>query len=247
MVDASPLPPATPPGDIDELLSRARWLAGRTLGELATRADVTLPTDLTRSKGLVGNLLELWLGAGAGNQSVPDFTHLGIELKTLPIDRDGKPLQSTYVTTVPLRNLETLAWKSSTVLSKLRHVMWLPVQAERAIPLAVRVVGQAFLWQPSAEEEQLLCADWEYHIARIRAGDVNEICGGDGAVLQVRPKAPRAGTVTFAEQPDQGTMLTRPCGFYLRSGFTRYLIQRHFYGSLRAAPALRPYDGSRVP
>jgi len=236
MAVTPPQLPSTPPEDIGELKTRAQLLAGRCLGQLAALAGLPLPADLSRSKGLVGNLLERWLGARAGNRPLPDFTHLGIELKTLPVDSDGKPLQSTYVTKVPLCDLEALEWRTSSVFAKLRHVMWVPIQAEPAVPLAERVVGQAFFWRPSAVEEQLLCADWEYHLARIRAGDVNAIKGSDGAVLQVRPKARSAETITWAELPHQRTMPTRPCGFYLRPSFTEYLVQRYFFDAGRPSP-----------
>jgi len=224
-----PLPPRTPPEDIDVLKQRAQLLAGRSVGELAALAELPVPADLRRSKGFVGQLLERWLGAGAGNRPLPDFTHLGIELKTLPVDGGGKPLQSTYVTKVPLSKLDALEWRTSSVFTKLRHVMWVPVEAERDIPLVDRVVGQAFFWQPNAEEEQLLRADWEYHLARIRAGDVNLIRGGDGAVLQMRPKAPSGRTFARAELPDHGDIIAKPRGFYLRPVFTHYLIQRYFH------------------
>ena len=223
-------PPGTPPKDIDDLLRRARQLAGHTIGELSAWVELPLPARLGQAKGFVGTLLERCLGAQAGNRSLPDFTQLGIELKTLPLDEDETAQQSTYVTTVPLHELDKLEWRSSVVYHKLRHVLWLPVQADRRIPLADRVVGQAFLWQPSDEEEQLLRADWEYHMARICAGHVNAISGSDGAVLQVRPKARNARQTTLVELPEQGTLLTRPCGFYLRPAFTRYLIQRYFFG-----------------
>lgn len=223
--------PTTPPEDLAALQRRARALAGCTLGELAAWAGLPAPTHLGRQKGYVGQLLERCLGAGASNRAEPDFAHLGVELKTLPVDSRGDPMQSTYVTKVPLCDLGALEWRRSPVYAKLRRVLWVPVQAERWIPLARRAVGQAFLWEPSAEEEQLLQADWEYHLGRVRAGEVNAIQGGDGAVLQVRPKARDGRTTTVATLPDSGRQLTRPCGFYLRPAFTRYLIERYFYGA----------------
>lgn len=222
-------PPSAPPVDVDDLRRRARRLAGRTLGELAAGADLPLPADLVRSKGFVGQLLEVWLGAQAGSRPQPDFAHLGIELKSLPIDRVGRPRQSTYVATVPLRDLDTVVWRTSSVCAKLRHVLWVPIEAERRVPLASRIVGQAFLWQPTVEEEQLLRADWELHVERIRAGELSAICGRDGAVLQVRPKARDSEVVAVAELPYRRSMLTGPRGFYLRPAFTRYLIQRYFH------------------
>lgn len=222
--------PSTAPRDVEELTQRARALAGRNLGDLAHWAACPLPQDLSRSKGVIGQLIELCLGAQAGNRALPDFTELGIELKTIPIGDDDKALQSTYVSMVPLCDLEQQRWHRSTVYRKLGQVLWVPIQAAAKIPLAQRVVGQAFLWQANAEEEALLRADWEYHLARIRAGAVDAISGRDGAVLQVRPKGRDSRSMTWADRPKQGLMITQPRGFYLRPTFTNYLIKKYFFG-----------------
>ncbi len=55
-----------------------------------------MPAEPQRRKGWAGQLLNLALGADAGQQSLPDFTKLGIELKTLSFIGHGKPLESTF-------------------------------------------------------------------------------------------------------------------------------------------------------
>lgn len=47
-------------------------------------------------------LLELYLGAMAGSKPEQDFPELGIELKTIPVDAAGKPLETTFVCVAPL-------------------------------------------------------------------------------------------------------------------------------------------------
>ena len=47
-------------------------------------------------------LLETALGATAGSKAEQDFSHLGIELKTLPINAEGFPLETTFVSLAPL-------------------------------------------------------------------------------------------------------------------------------------------------
>ncbi|MFH1811744.1 MAG: DNA mismatch repair endonuclease MutH [Pseudomonadota bacterium] len=232
MADFPLHPASTPPEDIEVLGHRVRCLAGRRIGELAARAGLAVPVDSVHGKGFVGQLIELWLGAGASSLARPDFTQLGVELKTLPVNHEGKPLQSTYVSRVPLHNLHALEWNTSTVFTKLRHVLWVPVQSDRELALVERVVGQAFFWQPRAEEDALLRADWEFHLARILAGDVERIRGSDGAVLQVRPKASSSRASTWSRPADGDALLTGPRGFYLRPAFTRYLIERYFHGRM---------------
>ena len=91
-----------PPRDEAELLARAEQLAGRTLGQLAGDLGAEVPPDLRHAKGWVGQLIERALGATAGSRAEPDFQHLGVELKTLPVDRRGRPLETTFVCTIAL-------------------------------------------------------------------------------------------------------------------------------------------------
>ena len=74
-----------------ELLANANWLAGFRLGEIAEILQIPVPKDLKRDKGWVGQLIETALGANAGSKAEQDFVHLGIELKTIPINVQGEP------------------------------------------------------------------------------------------------------------------------------------------------------------
>src|SRR5688572_27165375 len=144
-----------------ELLQRASMMAGRRLADIAKECGQTVPENLRREKGWVGQLLEQQLGASAGNLAEPDFPHLGVELKTLPVDTQGKPRESTYVCTAPLQTLIEQTWFNSTVRKKLARVLWVPVEAEPEIPLADRRVGNALLWSPDSAQEMVLQSDWE--------------------------------------------------------------------------------------
>jgi DNA mismatch repair protein MutH len=93
------------PSSEAELLSRARALAGRTLGSLARELGSEPPPDLRRAKGFAGQLLERALGASAGLRGEPDFRGLGVELKSLPVSRAGKPCESTFVCTIALAGI----------------------------------------------------------------------------------------------------------------------------------------------
>lgn len=221
-----PPPPTGPPSSADELVERAHALAGRTLGELADAVDEEVPTDLRRHKGWTGQLLERWLGTTAGNRQVPDFVELGIELKTLPVDRTGAPIETTYVSMVPLTDVEDLSWESSPVHSKLSTVLWVPIHAERSVEIAWRMVGRSVLWRPSEADERQLRADWLSHMLAIQHGAVEEIRGEDGAFLQIRPKAANSAVRTEGVDADGGTILTLPRGFYLRREFTRRILER---------------------
>ncbi|ERK12197.1 DNA mismatch repair endonuclease MutH [Serratia fonticola] len=224
MACLSPLPPENE----QQLLARAQALAGFNLGELATRAQISIPKDLKRDKGWVGMLLELYLGAMAGSKPEQDFPELGIELKTIPVDAAGNPLETTFVCVAPLTGNSGVTWESSHVRHKLARVLWIPVEGERQIPLAQRRVGSPLLWQPNQEETEMLRRDWEELMDLIVLGQVERITARHGEVLQLRPKAANNKALTEATGEQGQPILTLPRGFYLKKNFTRALLARHF-------------------
>ncbi|MCW5589422.1 MAG: DNA mismatch repair endonuclease MutH [Legionellales bacterium] len=216
------------PHNEQSLLAHAERLAGKNLAQLAALLDVTLPRDLTREKGIVGQLIEKCLGAKAHSQPIPDFPELGIELKTLPIDRHGRVLESTYVCVVQLTELSQITWETSYVRAKLARVLWVPILAERCIPLAERIVGMPLLWSPNRAEEQLLKTDWQELTDLISLGELTRIHGKLGQVLQIRPKAANAKALCRAIGEEGQPILTLPRGFYLRAEFTTQLLAQHY-------------------
>jgi DNA mismatch repair protein MutH len=221
-------PPHTSPDSPDDLLNRAKSIAGLTLGDLAQMANIVVPENFKKHKGWSGQLLELWLGASAGSKPTQDFPELGVELKTLPVSLDGKPLETTYVCFAPLTTMHGWQWKTSNVRNKLQKVMWIPIQGERNIPPAHRVVGTGFFWTPSPQQEQQLQRDWEELMELIMLGGIESVTAEHGEVLQLRPKAADGSVVTEAFGSDGGIVKTRPRGFYLRKSFTHQILQDQF-------------------
>ncbi|MDA9556808.1 DNA mismatch repair endonuclease MutH [Vibrio sp.] len=216
------------PNSIDELLERARSIAGSSLDDLAIEANISTPNDLKRDKGWIGQLLEWHLGAPAGSQPTQDFEHLGVELKTLPISYTGSPLETTFVCVAPLIGVQGLTWETSHVRQKLSCVLWVPVQGEREIPLGERRIGFPFLWSPSPEEEEQLRQDWEELMEMIVLGNVNSITARVGEVMQIRPKAANGKVKTDAYGETGKLIKAQPKGFYLRKNFTQHILNHVF-------------------
>jgi DNA mismatch repair protein MutH len=218
----------SPPQTLDELLFRARTIAGQRLSDLAQQQGHTLPADLRQAKGWTGQLLELVLGADAASLAEPDFRALGVELKTLPVLANGQPKESTYVCTVPLQSEGGSSWQQSWVRRKLQCVLWLPVEADPAIPLPQRRVGSALLWQPSARQQTILQQDWEEHMDLILLGRIDEISAHQGTYLQVRPKAADHTALRTTTDSEGNSVKTLPRGFYLRTQFTAEILAEHY-------------------
>ena len=215
------------PKNETELLTRAQNLAGMSLGEIAAMINVEVPKDLKREKGWIGLLLEQVLGASAGSRPEPDFPHLGIELKSLPINAQGRPLETTFVCVAPLTGLVGAQWQTSHIRNKLARVLWIPVISERSIAVADRMVGTAFILSPSQEEEHLLALDWQELTDMIVLGNVENIHGKHGQVLQLRPKAANSHAKTQAFNRHGQPFMTLPRGFYLKVAFTQALLNKH--------------------
>jgi len=207
-----------------ELLARAHALAGLRLGEIAAGVGFPAPGAARRTKGWAGALIEFVLGADAGNLPEPDFTRIGVELKTVPVDIRGAPRESTYVCRAPSNVLPAMQWHNSLVRHKLARVLWLPIEASTEPEIRRRRVGWAFLWQPSPPEEALLRADWEELIAMLATGGRDEITARLGQALQLRPKAPDADARAAATDEYGVPCPMPPRGFYLRATFTRGLL-----------------------
>ncbi len=217
---------ATPPRSEAELIARSREIAGATLGELAARLGRDVPRETRRGKGFAGQLVEAALGASAGSLPEPDFQLIGVELKTVPVGRDGRPVESTYVCTLALEHEHAPHWDRSPVRRKLARVMWLPVEADPERPLAERRVGSAALWSPDPDQERALRADWEEVMDLVVTGRVAEITAHHGTCLQVRPKAADSRARRWGVDEHGDRVRTLPRGFYLRPAFTAAVLAR---------------------
>lgn len=217
----------SPPETSHILLERAYDLAGMTLGELANRLNEKAPPDLLRAKGWVGQLLEKALGASAGNLDLPDFPQLGIELKTLPINAQGMPQESTYLCRVTLP-LQESTFYLSRVWRKCAQILWIPIQASPQLSLLDRMIGTAILWSPNPHLEATLKRDWEELTDMMRLGQFDKLSAHHGTYLQLRPKAANAKQLVTVTNDQGKSIAIVPKGFYLRSCLTQMILREYY-------------------
>lgn len=210
-----------PPRTLDELLERARALAGASVDSLAWALREEGVGAGTHSKGKVGELIERVLGARGGSAATWDYPELEVELKTVPVNERGRPLESTFVCTVSLLEADRAEWETSWVRAKLARVLWVPIvrTGDR------RHVGAARLWSPSAEEDRVLKDDFDEIMGAIGIGAVEGVSARVGRWLQLRPKAAHGAVRTPAPGRDGDDVRTVPRGFYLRAVFTATLLR----------------------
>lgn len=206
------------------LLDRTASLAGKTIARVAAELGLSVPADQRHNKGWTGQLAELYLGATASTLAEPDFQFIGVELKTIPVNRHGRPAESTYVCTVELAQTAGLNWQDSVVRQKLARVLWLPVESEKSIPYPERRFGNARLWSPCPAQEAVLKNDWEEIMELVGTGCLDKVSSRQGQYLQIRPKAANAQMLGRYWSEEGVPNHTLPRGFYLRSSFTGTLL-----------------------
>ena len=213
-----------PPTSEAELIQKATAMAGKSLQQVANQLRYSVPEKLTGNKGWTGEIIEHYLGANAGSSPEPDFTNIGVELKTLPIAKNGKPKESTFVCTVSLLPEDNARWENSLVKRKLSRVLWVPVEGATTIPLPQRRIGNAILWSPSPAQEKILREDWEELMNMVLTGQLEQITARYGKCLQIRPKAQNARSLRKGINAEGDIVQTLPRGFYLRTSFTATII-----------------------
>lgn len=213
------------PRNEQELLARCEAIEGLSFAQLAEQLNLIIPELATRRKGWAGLAIERALGSTAGTKQLPDFDHLGIELKTLPLNNQGNPAESTFVTSIPLLTIHCQQWQTSQCFNKLKRVLWIPVEGEPSIPFAQRRIGRAILWSPNEQEQVVLAEDWQELTTMIATGRLEEIDASLGQYLQVRPKAANSRSLCYGFDSEGNKVLTLPRGFYLRSLFTKRLLR----------------------
>ncbi|CAL4041986.1 DNA mismatch repair endonuclease MutH [Buchnera aphidicola] len=206
------------------LIRFANELSGFSLGELSNMMLKIVPNTLKKDKGFIGRLLEDILGARSGNKAQQDFSDIGIELKTIPIDKNGIPLESTFICTVPLIKNIGLIWRKSYFYKKISRILWIPIKGNKTVPVSDRLIGKPFLWTPNDVQENLIRRDWEEFMDLIVLGGIEDITGQYGEVLQVLKKSKNHSYLTRAIGKNGGIISTVPRFFYLRKKFTFSII-----------------------
>jgi len=215
-----------PPQSITELLERAHKIQGLSLQQLAEEKGESTPKTLLRHKGWIGQLLEWHLGANAGSASEPDFINLGIELKTLPVNKNLLPKESTFICSAP-HGLNALHqnWETCTVRRKMQRMLWVPVEACPFIPIAERKVLLPILWTMNGPNEAILKQDWEELTEMLHLGQHESLSAALGTYLQIRPKAAHSRILTAMINEKGDISATVPKGFYLRCQFTKKILE----------------------
>ncbi len=210
-----------------ELINRAKDLAGVSIGELAGLSKHQVPIKLTKDKGFIGQLLEIHLGAHNDNLPQADFAPFAIELKTIPVDNQGRPLESTYICVANQKEISS-SWENSLVKQKTSRILWVPIEANKEISIEHRRIGTPILWEPDLAISRALKQDWEELLENLALGNCQNLSAKSGQYLQLRPKAASSKQLIQIINHDGYKVSIVPKGFYLRSSLTKKILEKNY-------------------
>ena len=214
------------PQTMAELEQRLHLIMGRSIGELTQLSKLNVAAYAT-AKGFAGQLVELFLGAHAHNQSGPDFTKLGIELKTVPVGFDLMPQEHTFICAADLAPRHMIPFAQSALFHKMQHMLFVMLLAPRNAGLSMgerRILGY-FFFDLTGEHRQQVETDYNEMQELLLSHQFDQLTSSLGNVLQLRPRGLPGKDVVAVHDEEGQLIYTKTRGYYLRSSFTRTLLQ----------------------
>lgn len=204
-----------PNASAEEVLERALRLSGCRVGNLQQKHPLQeKQVNLLTNKGGLGQVIEQTIYPSNLNLPGPDIPSLGLEIKSLPVSAQGRPLSSLFVCVAP--RCEPPDFEASLPASKLRHVLFVPYHQAPGVLLKDAQIGSAFLWRPTNLLWQALRSDWEELSLALRLGEQRELSAHYGTLLQIRPKARNNQDCRAFLSSDGYNVEAKRCGYYLR-------------------------------
>lgn len=216
------------PQNLLELKERLVKIKGAKISDLVELLEIEKPKNSVHAKGFVGQIIEYILGAHAKNQALPDFTNLDLELKTMPVDENLNPLESTFLCHANLKNVETNFYKS-TLYKKIRFILFVFIKTSKNTNVLDREIVGFYFYKASDEDLKIFKADFDELNDLIVQGFANNINARIGTYIQMRPKCATGNDLTEYYDENCEIKYTRPRGFYLRRSFNKLLCQKVFF------------------
>jgi DNA mismatch repair endonuclease MutH len=204
------------------LLEKAHELKGKLISDLIKGNHLQ---DI--GKGAIGNIIERdGFGVANNNDARPDFPHLGIELKVLPLKKntDGKlsVKERTKICSINYQELIDETWVDSHARGKLQKILFVFYVHDASNLLNCQIVDH-FLFELEHSEEPLIRSDWKRTQERVREGFAHELSESENVILAAsRSGAGKLPPHQWPRQPNaRYAERARQRAFSLKPSFTR--------------------------
>ena len=216
------------PENEEDLIKRAFSLTGKKIVELCEPFNKFFNEKSKKSKGYLGKILEMYLGASAGNLPIPDFPNLKIELKILPLNKNMLPKSNVkicYNSNMPTQS--NYKWDSSIVKLKLNKVLWIPIEADSSIPLRERRICHPFL-SHLKDYENIIKEDYKNITYFLFSGKMEYISANLGKYLILQSISSNKNLTNYFNF-DGDLIRTNFKAFYLKKNYLRKIIYENLH------------------
>lgn len=211
------------PTDPASIERRARRLVGRRFGEVTDVASDAVMTGTSR--GSVGHLLERFFGLSINSDAGPDFAEAGVELKSVPMVKQGNThaaKERTYVTAIDYGTIARTPFEGSPLDTKTRHTLYVFYAWEPPpTPIAELRVLRVLLHERDDLDELVVREAYEHVQRSVLQGRAHELSESDTWGIGPATKDARARDIT---QP-VGDRPARRRAFAWRPAYTTRLFQ----------------------
>jgi len=182
--------------DVPTLVRKAKWLEGKTLAQVSRAIRKSDRSSRVTTKGDVGYVIENgFFGIKRNSEGKPDIPHLGVEIKTCPLQynksRDRlsvkEPLSLNIINYV--KEAECKDIKDSSLYAKNRKILFvLYIHDERKKKRSDYLIKHVFIWDMNDKVLEELRPDYDVIIGKIKQGKAHEIHQSDNKYLTLCPK-----------------------------------------------------------
>ena len=211
-----------------ELISRSDLLTGNKLIEIYKFFGMFFQKKHKSSDGYLGKIMEMYLGASAGNLPIPDFPDLGIELKILPLNRSMLPKKNIKICSTSFFPFKkNTLWEKSILRSKLKKILWIPFQSDTSIPFNKRKIYQPFIFKLK-KYEKVIKQDYENIMEFIFLGKVYKYSSSLGKYLILGNVSSNKKLTSFFNL-DGHLVKSNYIGFYLNKAFIKKMMYENLH------------------
>lgn len=139
-------------------------------------------------KNAVATITRSLLGQRTGGRT-GEFARFGIEVKTVPVDAQGKIVEAMSFPAFHHEELIYETWDASDLLGRINRLLIVPVHRSKGATLAATRLGRPFFWSPSQDELVGIQTEWERFRRLIQIGQARVLPKpSETTYIHVRPK-----------------------------------------------------------
>lgn len=206
------------PCDKRSIIEYAQELVGSSLRE---HIDVNEIPDIRHRKGSFGNAVERYFFKyDINSDSQPDFSKIGMELKTTPLKKVAankfKSKERLVITMINYMDIVNEAFETNSFMHKAEDILlisYLYEKEKNPLDYIVEIVAE---WGIPPEDLPQIKRDWELVVDKVRAGHAEDISGSDTLYLEACTKAQ---TSKDRRKQPFSTVLAKPRAWALKASY----------------------------